>query len=166
MLSKIFGALEGHATSHKLSQAAVDYIDSMIGKPTPGFHVQCYPLSHPGQFGLENDLYGPSCGDDDQVAETHETRYFFRGGEKINRDGTTPITSQPPRPATSLVVIWAYKIGPWCETPVLITMYGHGGDAASPMEPWDRNLKTAEQKAEAIEFWSTHAISRDCLEMK
>ena len=161
--SSIFGVLDGHATSHKLTSELVDFVDENI-EIRDGFHLDVIKLPTAGSFNLVNGLYGPTQGDEpvsrDEV--TMEIRRFYRGSELVNRDGTTPIVNLPERPATYVVVIWAVGFD-WCKTPSLITMYGHGSEKPSPMEPWDANLQTDDAKEESANFWATHAISKQQL---
>jgi len=162
--SSIFGVLDGHATSHKLTSELVEFADANI-EIRDGFHLDVIKLPNPGDFNLVNGLYGPTQGDEpisrDQVVM--KTRRFYRGSELVDRNGTTPIIDRPERPATYVVVIWAQGIGDWCKSPTLITMYGHGSDTPAPMEPWDQNLRTDDAKEESANFWATHAISNEQL---
>jgi hypothetical protein len=164
MNSSIFGVLDGHATSHKLSSDLVRFVDENIDL-REGFHLDVIKLPTAGAFDLVNGLYGPTQGD--KVVSRNEVamkvRKFWKEGVLTDRDGETPMVNLPERPATYVVVIWAQGIGDWCVEPTLITMYGHGSDKASPMEPWDENLKTDEGKAEAESFWAEHAISMEQL---
>jgi hypothetical protein len=167
LTSKIFGDLDGHATSHRLTQEAVDHIDSMIGKSEIGFHVTSYPLPFAGAFGLENDLFGPTQYDglDGDIVGIPAVRHFMKDGEKIDREGTTPIIVREARLASHVVIIWACGLGDWCKKPTLITMYGHGSDTPAPMEPWDPNIKTEEARLDAEEFWGCHAISYKSMQL-
>jgi hypothetical protein len=167
LVSKIFGVLDGHATSHRLTQKAVDHIDGSIGEPAVGFHVVSYALPNIGAFNMENDLFGPSQydGSDGDVTGIPAIRHFLKDGKKVERDGTTPIVVREARPASHVVIIWAYGLGEWCENPTLITMYGHGSDTPAPMEPWDTNIRTAEARLDAEEFWSCHAISYKSMQL-
>ena len=162
LVSKIFGQLTGHATSHRLSQEIVDLIDTNIGQPEKGFHLDCFELPETGFAGLENDLFGPSQGDEvvSRDSITMETRRFYKNGELTNRDGTTPIVVREPKKATYVAVIWAYGLGDWCKNPVMFTAYGHGSSTVAPKEPWDKSIEPgSEEHQQALAFWNEHAIS-------
>lgn len=162
LVSKIFGTLSGHATSHRLSQEVVDLIDANIGEPQKGFHLDCFELPEKGFGGLENDLFGPTQGDEpvDRSEVTMQVRRFYKNGELVDRDGTTPIVTRNPKAATYVAVIWGYGF-PWCqEKPALITAYGHGSSAVAAKEPWDKSIEPgSEEHKAALAFWSEHAIS-------
>tara|TARA_R100001510_G_scaffold57628_1_gene66516 strand:+ start:874 stop:1482 length:609 start_codon:yes stop_codon:yes gene_type:complete len=162
LISKTFGTLSGHATSHRLSQEVVDLIDANIGEPAKGFHLDCFVLPEAGFAGLENDLFGPSQGDEivSRDETTMQVRRFYKDGQLVDRDGTTPIVNREPKPATYVAVIWAFGL-PWCqEKPALITAYGHGSSSVAAKEPWDKTIEPgSEEHQQALAFWNTHGIS-------
>ena len=162
LTSTIFGSLDGHATSHRLSQEAIDFIDSNIGEAVVGFHLDCFKLPEEGAFSLENDLFGPTQGDGVVSREdiTMQTRRFYKNGTLTDRDGTTPIINRDPKKATYVAVIWAYGLGDWCKEPVMFTAYGHGSASVAAKEPWDSSIEAgSEEHKAALDFWNTHAIS-------
>lgn len=77
---------------------------------------------------------------------------------RLGRAGQTPmVKNRLPIPCNWLTIIlrWEKTLG---NHNTLITAYIGAG---SPPEPWDKCLKTIEDKAKSEEFWKTHALIYD-----
>ena len=140
----------GHRISHAdhgASEAHCRLIDTELEDWDGSFTIRVVAL--PGDVApLMCGLYGPAEGDE-PVLE-NEVTYRRRG----DREGLSRMCDRLPRPIMSMVIIAGPRVGG--EPPRVYTVYG--GSIAVPREPWDDSL-SPEEKAEAVTFWSVHALS-------
>lgn len=83
-----------------------------------------------------------------EVSDGDKVLHLHRKG----RQGTTPIVFSKEAADTSIVTVGVCKDDDGKDT-LFTSYYG----VLAPKEPWDRHLKD-EERPEAEEFWSTHAI--------
>jgi hypothetical protein len=131
---------------HGLMAEHLDFIIERFGKKN-GFFAETVlmPESLPA---LECGLHGPLMGDG---------RISDDEAEMVTRDGRkwpSRMCSRPKRKTHWLTVIAGPFQGEKC---VLYTAYG---GKQAPREPGDPSM-TDEQRAEAIVFWSQHALSKE-----
>ncbi len=105
------------------------------------------PESH---IGVSCGLYGPSVGDAPIADDA--TYMVVRNPERGGVNPPARMTSQPLRP-TRLLTFIGSKEGD------NVTIYTSYGGPAAPRLPGDSTLTTEEEKAEAVAFWATHALS-------
>ena len=134
---------------HPITEAQLRWIQTNpeIAEKKEGTFI-CQIFKMPEELGtIPSALYGPSAGDS-KVKES-EVTYIVRG----ERNEKSRMIDKPIRPAQNICVIGL--VGQ-----VAFTLYGTQAPDPTPREPWDKGLKSTEEKEEASKFWSEHALSQ------
>ena len=135
---------------HGLEEAHVEFIKSVMSQRETGEFI-CESFELPDNCpDLFDGLYGPINGDE-AVSES-EVYYAVRG----DRSHSSRMVDRPLRPCRNIVIIGKAN-------EVLWTAYGSIAGVVAPREVSDSffdDPANAEAKAEAVEIWKNHALSR------
>jgi hypothetical protein len=131
---------------HALSTKQIAWVLARF-KENTGFSIQTVDL--PPEIGtVPCGLYGPAMGD--APVPDAEVRMAPRGDRTV----LSRLCKRPGRQTSKITVIMGPDdFGHDC---VLYTSYG---GPVAPREPGDPGLRTDEDRAEAAQFWSKHALS-------
>lgn len=130
---------------HGVTESTLMWAIAQIGGS--GFFLQTFTLpdAHPD---LMNALYGPSSGDE---PVSDEDVHFVKRSEDRPESRMVKL---PKRPTRLLTVIGILGDGE-------VTIFTAYGGPVAEREPGDVTLRTDEEKAAAVAFWSTHALASE-----